>query len=122
MKLFFTFLKYFFETILAFLFYPIIVFYAIIFRSSKESNYRIVWGPNNLHTTKNNANLMKIYGFYSESYIDETQDNSGFDNYYFNKNKLYFKSIYRYVAFIDIIKRFDIIVTNFDGGFYVIQN
>ena len=117
MKLFFTFLKYFFEIILAFLFYPIIVFYAIIFRSSKGSNYRIVWGPNNLHTTKNNANLMKIYGFCSESYIDEIQDNSGFDNYYFNKNNLYFKSIYRYVAFIDIIKRFDIIVTNFDGGF-----
>ena len=117
MKIFYNFFKYLIEIFLSVLFYPIIVIYAIIFRSSNGSNHRIVWGPNNLNTTKNNANLLKEYGFYSESYVDEIQDNSDFDNYYFKNNKSYFSSIYRYIAFIDIIKRFDIIVTNFDGGF-----
>ena len=28
-----------------------------------------------------------------------------------------FKSIHRYLSFLDIIKKFDIIITNFDGGF-----
>ena len=109
--------KYIIECCITIFFIPIITFYAYIYKSKKNSLKRIVWGPNKINHTKSNANLLKKYGFQSESYIDEYRDNDQFDNYFFENEKIVFKSFYRYLSFLDIIKRFDIIITNFDGGF-----
>ena len=109
--------KYIIECCITIFFIPVITLYAYIYKSKKNSLKRIVWGPNKINHTKSNANLLKKYGFQSESYIDEYRDNDQFDNYFFENEKIVFKSFYRYLSFLDIIKRFDIIITNFDGGF-----
>ena len=109
--------KYFFEIVLSIIFYPVILFFSFFYKSNVHQSRRIVWGPDSINHTKTNADLLKKYGLISESYVDVAQDNKKFDNYYFKNNKIFFKTLHRYLAFLDILRRFDIIVTNFDGGF-----
>jgi len=110
-----------FEYILASVFFCYLLIVSFYTRRKKYSTPSLVWGPNAINSSRNNAQLLKLSGRTSDSYVDHIYNvnkRKEFDHYYFDKGiKNLLPSVTRYLSFIKILKRYNIFITNYNGGF-----
>jgi len=106
----------------ALFFFPVIFIFSWFYRSGKKRDSRICWGPIPLKPIKYNSLALRSYGTKSFTYVYEIYpitNRHDFDFVFYEKikNKFIKKFFLDYLVFLDILKKSDIFITNFDGGF-----
>ena len=116
------FIKNIFDLSFSIIFFLPFLIYSFIFRPTKQKSPKIVWGLFPHYNSANNSYALKLLGFSSKYYIDESYnivDEKYFDKVLIpkGKNNGILILLKRYIRFFDIIKNFDVIITTFDGAF-----
>ena len=96
-------------------------FAALIFRRKKNSGIKVLWGPTPLKNIHYNSAALNLRGIESHTLVEGLYRNNSRTDFDFYTDK--FKSNFlncvfsKYLSFFKILKNYDILITNFDGGF-----